>query len=185
MRGAVAWAGSVLTLGACLHASFPAVSAGGLPAPGSAAIVGALSLVPPIEGARAWGASDAEAYAVFTRDLQEPFGAALWRDRLRHDSAWVSIDGAFYIEIRTGGPLYLRGLVLDNGRSEIETPVEIDLCAAGPVLYVGHLFVNRTPPFGVLVRDDFEGARSQAVRSGRATLARKPWVRCLARPIRS
>lgn len=190
----IAWRAlpAVLVVAACVPPSWNEIPQGGLPGPGTVAVIGAMSLIPPVERQSPGssqvvlvGAARDRMYGVFTADLQRPFGPDLWEDRGAHDSVYLPVEGDFFIEIPRGrSRLYLRGVVVmtNRGATSVETPVQISLQPDDEIVYVGHVYVQRTPPQWTQVREEAQAARAAAERSHGALAARR-WTVRLARPL--
>lgn len=184
-----------LVAAACMSPSWNEITPGARPREGTVAIVGALSLIPPVEQQSAGssrvvmvGAARDRMYGVFTTDLARPFGPDLWEDGSVHRSVYLPFEGAFFIEIPRGhGRLYLRGVVAmtNRGRTGIEVPVQIDLQPEDQIVYIGHLYVQRTSPQVTQVKDEQPVARQAADQMGHGVLTTRPWTVRLARPLES
>jgi hypothetical protein len=123
---------------------------------------------------------------VFTSGLGEPFSASVGADgREQRWSAWVPIEGQFWLEVPPVQPLYLRGfLATDDGtQNPIELPVAIDVQPGDDVVYVGHIVLFRVAPRRVLTKDERDEARQAARHSGYGPLAERTWTTRLARPL--
>lgn len=173
------------------EASWSAILPGTAPRPGMVAVVGSLTIVPPVDvpsSARRRGSDRAppRLYAVFTSDLDEPFSSSMSASgREQRWSAWVPIEGQFWLEVPPVQPLYLRGfLATDDGtQNPIELPVAIDVQPGDDVVYVGHIVLFRVAPRRVLAKDERDEARQAARHSGYGPLAERTWTTRLARPL--
>jgi hypothetical protein len=183
----------LLLVAACMRPSWNEIAAGAQPREGTVAIVGALSLLPPVEQQSEGsshvimaGAARDRMYGVFTTDLRRPFGPDLWEDQRAHYSVYLPFDGAFFIEIPRGhARLYLRGVVVmtNRGRTGIETPIQITLQPEDDIAYIGHVVVQRTAPQSTQVHDEEQAARQAAQQMGHGVLTTRPWAVRLARPL--
>jgi hypothetical protein len=183
----------LLVAAACLRPSWNEISAGAQPREGTVAIVGALSLIPPVEQQSAGssqvvmvGAARDRMYGVFTTDLRRPFGPDLWEDGSAHYSVYLPFEGAFFIEIPRGhARLYLRGVVVmtNRGRTGIETPTQITVQPEDKIVYIGHVVVQRTSPQWTQVKEEEQAARQAAHQTGHGVLTTRPWTVRLARPL--
>jgi len=183
----------LLVAAACTRPSWNEIAAGAQPRQGTVAIVGALSLLPPVEQQSAGsspvvmvGAARDRMYGVFTTDLSRPFGPDLWEDQSAHYSVYLPFEGAFFIEIPRGhARLYLRGVVVmtNRGRTGIETPIQITIQPQDEIAYIGHVVVQRTAPQSTQVKEDEQAARQAAQQMGHSVLTTRPWAVRLARPL--
>ncbi|HEX8108010.1 MAG TPA: hypothetical protein VF516_09800 [Kofleriaceae bacterium] len=182
----------LLVVAACLPLTWNEISPGAPPRDGTIAVVGELTLIPPVEqqtraysGVVLVGAARDRMYGVFTTDLKRPFGPDLWEDGDAHYSVLLPLEGPFFIEIpRRPWRLYLRGVVVmtDRGRTGVEVPVQIAIRPEDDIVYIGHLYVQRTSPRWTQVREE-ESAARQAARQIGHVLATRPWTVQLARPL--
>jgi hypothetical protein len=178
---------------ACMRPTWNEIAAGARPGDGTIAVVGAVSLIPPVEQQSAGsskvvlvGAARDRMYAVFTVDLGRPFGPALWEDASAHESVYLPLEGAFFIEIPRPHPrLYLRGVVImtNRGRVGVETPVQLSLHPEDEIVYIGHVYVQRTSPPWTQVTEEQSEARQAARQLGHGALATRPWTVRLARAL--
>lgn len=185
----------LLAAAACMRPSWDEITPGAQPREGTVAIVGALSLIPPVEQQSAGssrvvmvGAARDRMYGVFTTDLARPFGPDLWEDGSVHRSVYLPFEGAFFIEIPRGyWRLYFRGVVVmtNRGRTGIEVPAQITIQPEDEIVYIGHVYVQRTSPQGTEVKDEQPAARQAAQQMGHGVLATWPWTVRLARPFES
>jgi hypothetical protein len=151
-----------------------------------------LSLIPPVERQSAGssrvlmaGAARDRMYGVFTTDLERPFGPDLWEDQSIHHSVYLPFEGAFFIEIPRGhARLYLRGAVVmtNRGATGIEVPVQIEIRPEDQIVYIGHVYVQRTSPEATQVKEEQAAARQAADQMGHGVLLARPWTVRLARP---
>jgi hypothetical protein len=182
-----------LAVAACMRPTWNEIAAGAAPGHGVVAVVGAVSLIPPVEQQSAGssrvvlvGAARDRMYAVFTVDLRRPFGPSLWEDASAHESVYLPLEGAFFIEIPRSHPrLYLRGVVImtNRGRIGVETPVQLSFYPEDDIVYIGHVYVQRTSPRSTQVSDEQPEAREAAQQLGHGALATRPWTVRLARAI--
>jgi hypothetical protein len=182
----------LLVAAACMRPTWNEIAAGAPSRDGTIAIVGALTLIPPVEQQSAGssrvvmvGAASDRMYGVFTTDLKRPFGPDLWEDESAHYSVYLPFEGPFFIEIpRRPWRLYFRGVVVmtNRGRAGIETPVQITIRPEDEIVYVGHVYVQRTSPRWTQVKEEEPVARQAARRIGHV-LATRPWTVQLARPL--
>ena len=182
----------VLAAPACVRPSWNEISAGAQPRRGTVAIVGALTLIPPVEQQSRGsskvllvGAASDRMYGVFTGDLERPFGPDLWKDEDAHNSVYLPLEGAFFIEIPRGhSRVYLRGVVVmtNRGQTGIEVPVQITLQPEDQIVYIGHVYVQRTSPEATQVKDEQDATRQAAHELGHGVLTTQPWTVRLARP---
>jgi len=183
----------LLVAAACMRPSWNEISAGAQPRRGTIAIVGALSLIPPVERQSAGstrvvmaGAASDRMYGVFTTDLKRQFGPDLWEDETVHHSVYLPFEGAFFIEIPRGDSrLYFRGVVVmtNRGRTGIEVPVQITTQPEDQIVYIGHVYVQRTSPQWTEVKEEQQAARQAAYQMGHSVLTTRPWTVRLARPL--
>jgi len=181
----------LLVAAACMTPSWNEIAPGAQPHDGAVAIVGALSLIPPVEQQTAGssrvvmvGAARDRMYGVFTTDLTRPFGPDLWEDGSVHRSVYLPFEGPFFIEIPRGyWRLYFRGVVVmpDRGRTGIEVPAQISIRPEDQIVYIGHVYVQRTSPQGTEVKDEQPAARQAAQEMGHGVLTTRPWTVRLAR----
>lgn len=184
---------ALLLVAACTRPSWNELAAGAQPREGTVAVVGALSLMPPVERQSAGssrvvmvGAASDRMYGVFTTDLMRPFGPDLWEDQGVHHSVYLPFEGPFFIEIPRGySNLYFRGVVVmtNRGRVGSEVPAQLSFQPEDQVVYIGHLYVQRTSPQGTQVKEEEQAARQAAHQLGHAGLAARPWTVRLARPL--
>jgi hypothetical protein len=182
----------LLVVAACVRPGWNEIAAGEQPRGGTVAVVGALSLIPPVEqqsagspGVMMVGAARDRMYGVFTEGLERPFGPDLWGDQGAHNSVYLPFEGAFFIEIPRGhSRLYLRGVVVTTNRGSIgiEVPVQITLQPEDQIVYIGHVYVQRTSPELTQVKDEQAEARQAAHQMGHGVLTTRPWTVRLARP---
>lgn len=183
---------ALLLVAACMQPTWNEISPGAAPRNDAIAVVGAVTFIPPVEQhTQAYssvvlvGAARDRMYGVFTTDLKRPFGPDLWGDASAHYAALLPLDGPFFFEIpRRPWRLYLRGVVVmtDRGRTGIEVPVQITIRPEDDVVYIGHLYVQRTSPRWTRVKEEEAEARQVARQIGHA-LATRPWTVELARPL--
>lgn len=183
---------ALVLIAACMQPTWSEIPVGAPPADGTVAVVGALTLIPPVEQQSEGssrvvlvGAARDRMYGVFTTDLKRPFGPDLWKDASAHYSVYLPFEGPFFIAVpRRPRRLYLRGVVMmtNRGTTAIETPVQITIHPEDEVVYIGHVYVQRTPPRYTQVRQEEPEARQAARQIGHA-LAARPWAVQLARPL--
>jgi hypothetical protein len=183
---------ALVLVGACMQPTWSEIPAGAPPGDGTIAVVGALTLIPPVEQQSAGssrvvmvGAARDRMYGVFTTDLKRPFGPALWEDASAHYSVYIPFEGPFFVAIpRRPWRLYLRGVVAmtNRGRTGIEVPVQITIRPEDEIVYIGHVYVQRTSPRWTQVKQEEPEARQAARAIGHA-LATRPWTVQLARPL--
>lgn len=182
----------LLVAAGCMQLTWNELPAGAPPRDGMIAIVGALTLIPPVEQQSPGssrvvlvGAARDRMYGVFTTDLKRPFGPDLWEDPSAHYSALLPLEGPFFIEIPRGPwRLYLRGIFVmtNRGRTGVETLVQITIRPEDETVYIGHIYVQRTSPRSIQVNQEESVAR-QAARQLGHVLASRPWTVQLARPL--
>jgi hypothetical protein len=182
----------LLVAAGCMPLTWNELPAGAPPRDGMIAIVGAVTLIPPVEQQSPGssrvvlvGAARDRMYGVFTTDLKRPFGPDLWEDPSAHYSALLPLEGPFFIEIpRRPWRLYLRGVFVmtNRGRTGIETPVQITIQPEDETVYIGHIYVQRTSPRSIQVKQE-EAVARQAARQIGHVLATRPWAVQLARPL--
>jgi hypothetical protein len=185
----------VLVVAACMSPSWNEIAPGARPREGTVAIVGALSLIPPVEQQSAGssrvvmvGAARDRMYGVFTTDLARPFGPDLWEDGSVHRSVYLPFEEPFFIEIPRGfWRLYFRGVVVmtNRGRTGIEVSAQITIRPEDQIVYIGHLYVQRTSPQATQVTDEQPAARQAAQEMGHGILTTWPWTVRLARSFES
>jgi hypothetical protein len=183
----------LLVAAACMRPDWNEISAGAQPRGGTVAIVGALSLIPPVERQSAGsprvvmaGAASDRMYGVFTTDLKRQFGPDLWEDEAVHHSVYLPFEGAFFIEIPRGDSrVYFRGVVVmtNRGRTGIEVPIQITIQPEDQIVYIGHVYVQRTSPQWTQVKEEQQAARQAADQMGHSVLTTRPWTVRLARPL--
>jgi hypothetical protein len=183
---------ALLLVAACMPLTWDEIPPGAPRRDGTIAVIGAVTLIPPVEqqtqahsGVVLVGAARDRMYGVFTTDLRRPFGPDLWEDGSAHYSALLPLDGPFFFEIpRRPWRLYLRGVVVmtDRGRTGVEVPVQIRIQPEDDIVYIGHVYVQRTSPRWTRVKDEESEARQAARRIGHV-LATRPWTVQLARPL--
>lgn len=183
---------ALLLVAACMQPTWNEIPVGAPPGDGTIAVVGAVTLIPPVEqqtrahsGVVLVGAARDRMYGVFTTDLKRPFGPDLWEDTSAHYSVLLPLEGPFFFEIpRRPWRLYLRGVVVmtDRGRTGIEVPVQITIRPEDDVVYIGHVYVQRTSPRLTQVKQEEPAAREAARQIGHV-LATRPWAVELARPL--
>lgn len=183
---------ALVLVAACMQPTWSEIPVGAPPAAGTVAVVGALTLIPPIEQQSEGssrvvlvGAARDRMYGVFTTDLKRPFGPDLWGDASTHYSAYLPFEGPFFIAVpRRPWRLYLRGVVMmtNRGTTAIETPVQIMIRPEDDIVYIGHVYVQRTSPRWTEVKQEQAEAR-QAAREIGHVLANRPWTVQLARPL--
>jgi hypothetical protein len=125
-------------------------------------------------------------YGVFTTDPKRQFGPDLWEGESAHYSVLLPFEGAFFIEIPRGhGRLYFRGVVAmtNRGRTGVETLIQITIQPEDDILYIGHVYVQRTSPQWAEVKEEAHAARRAADQMGHNVLATRPWTVRLARPL--
>ena len=187
------WLPALWLVAACASPSWNEIAAGAPPRPGTVAVVGAMSLIPPVERQVSGsskvvmaGAARDRMYGVFTADLRRPFGPDLWDDRSAHYSVYLPLEGDFFIEIPRGhSRLYLRGVVVmtNRGSTGVETPVQIMIQPEDDIVYIGHVYVQRAPPRWTQVREEEQAARKAADQMSHGALTTRPWTVRLARPL--
>jgi len=190
--GRVVPALALAVVGACLQPTWSEIPAGAPPGDGTIAVIGELTLIPPVEQQSAGaprvvmvGAARDRMYGVFTTDLKRPFGPDLWQDASAHYSVYIPFEGPFFVAIpRQSWRLYLRGVVAmtNRGLTGIEVPVQIAIRPEDQVVYIGHVYAQRTSPRWTQVRQEEPAARQAARAIGHA-LATRPWTVQLARPL--
>lgn len=188
LAGAVA----PLLLAGCVQATLPKVEPGGTPPKGMAILMGEIRIIPPVvqnepgaRGALILGDMNGNFLATFSGTLKEEFSRTSWPPIQSAQTAWVPMEGPFFVEVPSGHPVYLRGLtaVTNVGRADVELPVRIDLRPGDQVVYVGHLIFNRIPPEKVLVKDRSDQMRQDAKAAGHGGLLTSKWVTRLAVPV--
>jgi hypothetical protein len=183
---------ALAVVAACMQPTWSEIPAGAPPGDGTIAVVGALTLIPPIEQQSAGssrvvmvGAARDRMYGVFTTDLKRPFGPDLWEDASAHYSVYIPFEGPFFVAIpRRPWRLYLRGVVAmtNRGLTGVEAPVQIMIRPEDEIVYIGHVYVQRTSPRWTEVKQEEAEAR-QAARQIGHVLATRPWTVQLARPL--
>jgi hypothetical protein len=183
---------ALLLVAACMPLTWDEIPPGAPRRDGTIAVIGAVTLIPPVEqhtaahsGVVLVGAARDRMYGVFTTDLKRPFGPDLWEDGSAHYSAYLPFDGPFFVEIpRRPWRLYLRGVVVmtDRGRTGVEVPVQIGIRPEDDIVYIGHIYAQRTSPRWTQVKQEESEARQAARQIGQA-LAVRPWTVQLARPL--
>ena len=178
---------------ACAAPSWNEIAPGAPPRQGTVAVVGAMSLIPPVERQSPGsspvvmvGAARDRVYGVFTVDLRRPFGPDLWEDHSAHYSVYLPLEGDFFIEIPRGhSRLYLRGIVVmtNRGWTGVETPAQIRIGPDDEVVYIGHLYVQRTRPQWIEVRREEQAARRAADQLNHGALISRPWTVRPASPL--
>ncbi|MDQ3264206.1 MAG: hypothetical protein M3Y59_11175 [Myxococcota bacterium] len=180
-----------LALGGCMKATLPTLgpSTPIAPVPGKVILAGHLQVIPPLtqqeEGApRALLLSDLNGkfYAIFSPTLRERYSRSAFPPLQDHHSAWVPMEGPFFIEVPADRPLYLRGLILTTnaGRRDLEVPLRLDLRAQDQVVYAGHWTVVRGATQKVLVKDRREQMERFAKSLQGGALLQRRWVTRLA-----
>ena len=192
MRGAAAAALCALGLAAsgCIATSLRTFEGGkgtaGAPRKDSVLLVGYLHVVPTVQ--QKYGGSTivltgqmvGNFFASFTPDLRSPYRRDHWPYVERAETAWMPMDGPFFIEVPARRQ-YLRGLmvVTDHGYTHVDLTLELDVRPGDEVVYVGHVHLVRVPPAKIAVKDRHEEFKEGAP----ADLLRRKWVTRLAEPV--
>lgn len=183
---------ALLLVAACLRTSWDELAPGARPRDGTVAIVGALSLIPPVErdtGPRqvvVVGAARDRMLGIFTTDLVRPFDRDLWADESAYHSVYLPFEGPFFIEIPRGyWNLYFRGVVVmtRQGSTGVEVPLQISIQPEDQVVYIGHIYAQRVSPQWTQVKEEEQPTRQVAHQLGHGMLAARPWTVRLARPL--
>ena len=194
-RGAPAALAVLLLLEAgCFVPTWRAQPTGARPARGTTVLAGRIAFVPPIgqygpirNNTILAGGADGNVIAHFTTGLGEPFETAPHTNPLQESwTAWMPVDGWFFIEVPEAAPVYLRGFeyLTDRGKISIAAPMRLPLVRGEPVAYVGEITVVRSGERRVSVRHRLEDARKVAQESGQGGLLGVPWAVRLAEPVR-
>ncbi len=181
-----------LLLAGCVQATLPKVQPGRTPAKGMAILMGVIRIIPPVvqnepggHAALIVGDMNGHFLATFTGSMKDEYSQSGWPPIRGAQTAWVPLEGPFFVEVPSGHTVYLRGLtaVTNVGRTDVDLPVRIDLRRGDRVVYVGHLIFNRVPPARVLVKDRGDEMRDDATAAGHGALLSGKWVTRLAVPV--
>ena len=183
---------ATLLLAGCVQATLPRVQPGSTPGKGMAILMGVVRIIPPVvqnrpggPGAMIVGGMKGNFLATLSGSMEGEYSQSGWPPVQGAQTAWVPLEGPFFIEVPSGHTVYLRGLtaVTNVGRIDVDLPVRIDLRRGDRVVYVGHLIFNRVPPARVLVKDRGDEMRDDAKAAGHGALLSGKWVTRLAVPV--
>jgi len=182
---------ALLGLGGCMKATLPTLGAatGSVPRPGTVILAGHLQVIPPVsqqqEGgphAVLLGELSGNFYAIFSPTLKERYSPTAFPPLKDHHSAWLPMEGPFFIEVPADRPLYLRGLIVTTnlGRTDLQVPLRLETRPQDQVVYVGHWTLIRGGTQKVLVKDrrDQSEAAARSLQGG--ALLRRRWATRLA-----
>jgi len=191
VRRAAAFAALAFT--GCFTPTWRNLTPGEGVARGSVVLVGRFAAIPPIAQLNAGGygnvvipgSMNGNAAAYFTSDLSVPFSheptsdpfAGVW-------TAWVPLDGWFFIEVPRREALFFRGVayVTNAGSSRIEGAARLPIRPGDRVAYVGEIAAIRTGDRRLAVRSRLADARAAAEALGYGALVTEPWQVRLAEP---